>query len=875
MLTFVLNTKLSAPPLGQNLVSRPSLIQRLNEGLHRKLTLISAPAGFGKTTLVMEWLRGTSYLHAWLSLDEEDNDPARFFIYLVAALQSIGQEIGQTAQVMLQSPHPSPPDMLLTSLINDIAVVPEPFVLALDDYHLIHALPIHQQLAFLIEHLPPQMHLVIASREDPPLPLARLRARGQMMDIRQVDLAFTEKETASFLQHVGRLELSPAEIAVLHQRTEGWIAGLQLVALSLCGRDDVQRLVQSFTGSHRYILDYLMEEVFQRQSPDIQDFMLKTSILDRFTAPLCDAVTRRNDSRVVLLGLEQANLFIVPLDESREWYRYHHLFADLLRHRLQIESSEDVAHLHRRASRWYTDNGSVPDAVRHALAAQDWREAASLILRISATLLKHGEVSTLLGWFRALPDEVVRADPRLCFEYSWPLLLAEQADAAESYLVQAEQAAQDRPPFLGQIATAQAYAARIKGDGRRFVELSQRALALLPSDDWVSRSVAAMNLGMAYWYAGQLAGAERVLVEAQDASWRSGNDYASVVAQVFLCRIQAARGRLRQAAASYRGVIARGGQLPPVALAHTDLAKLLYEWNELERAADHVQRALELGRRSGNMEFEVAGLRMLALIKEAQGESEAAQRALQESSRLAQNPSISVAARSYTLAYHVLVALAGDDRETASRLAERFPKLEEVASLPDYLLLSLSLARLFLAQGRKVEAAALLRTRAERASRAGWQSAVVEMRALQALAAPAPAEALDTLAEALTLAEPEGYVRTFVDLGEPMIALLRQAASRGIAPNYVGKLLKAFRKAGEAKEPVLTPAPQTLPEPLSAREGDILRLLTDGLTNEEIARALFLSVNTIKTHLKAIYGKMGVHTRREATAEARRLHLLG
>jgi len=297
----LLTTKLFVPPRGANLVSRPSLIQRLNDGLHRKLTLISAPAGFGKTTLVTEWLSGVDLPQAWLSLDEEDNDPARFFTYLLAALRNIDLNIGQAAQAMLQSPQPPPPEAFLTSLINDIAAVPEPFIIVLDDYHLLHTLPIHQQLAFLIEHLPPQMHLVIAGREDPPMPLARLRARGQMTDIRQVDLEFTEEEAASFFRHVMCLELSSAEVAVLHQRTEGWIAGLQLVALSLRGCDDVQRLVQSFTGSHRYILDYLMEEVFQRQPSDVRDFLLKTSVLDRFIAPLCDTVTGRYDSREVLL----------------------------------------------------------------------------------------------------------------------------------------------------------------------------------------------------------------------------------------------------------------------------------------------------------------------------------------------------------------------------------------------------------------------------------------------------------------------------------------------------------------------------------------------------------------------------------------------
>jgi len=599
--------------------------------------------------------------------------------------------------------------------------------------------------------------------------------------------------------------------------------------------------------------------------------------------------------------LEHANLFIVPLDQSREWYRYHHLFADLLRHRLEIEVG-DSAPLHRRASGWYAEHGFTADAIRHALAAADWDSAASLILGVNAEMLKHGEVATVVGWFRALPEDFVRARPRLCFEYSWPLLLVEQIDAAEAYVALAEQGAQGQPALLGQIATAQAYAARIRGDGRRAVEFSQRALSLLPPDDWTSRSVVGMNLGMAYWYAGRLDGAWQVLVEARDAARRSGNSYAGAATGIFLCRTRTARGKLRQAAAGYREVIEQGGQLPIVALAHTDLAMLLYEWNDLEAAAGHARQAIALSQRAGNVELQVAGYRTLALVRQAQGDGAAAQEAIQASSRLAQHPGISQVARLVALAYQTMVSLAGEGLDAASQWVGQFPRLEAVESLFTYLYLSLAQARLLLAQGRRAEAAALLKVRYEMASRAGWQSAIGETRALQALAAPTPEEALAFLSEALALAEPEGYVRTFVDLGEPMRVQIAEwgmgngecgmgnaecglgrAQARRLGA-YVKTLLAAFEGAGgqgsggarvkEVSTAPLHPSASALVEPLSERELDVVRLLAEGRTNQEIADALYVSVNTVKTHLSSIYGKLGVNARRQAIAQARTLGLL-
>jgi LuxR family maltose regulon positive regulatory protein len=881
----LLTTKLYVPPIRPELVSRSRLIERLNVGLFgqggnfaRKLTLVSAPAGFGKTTLVTEWLSGVEHPAAWLTIDEEDNDPARFLSYLVAALQTVDPNVGQAVQAMLQSHQPTPPESLLASLINDVAAAPRPFVLVLDDYHLIRTLPIHQQLAFLLDHQPPQIHLVIASREDPPLPLSRLRARGQMVDIRQADLRFTEEEASNFLQQIMQLNLTAADVAALHRRTEGWIAGLQLVALSMQGSADVQRLVASFAGSHRYVLDYLIDEVFGRQPADVQEFLLRTSILDRFSAPLCDLVAERDDSREMLRSLEQSNLFIVPLDQSRQWYRYHRLFADLLRHRLEIELPGGIPQLHRRACQWYADHGFPTDAIRHALAASDWARASDLILSVHSFLLKRGEVSTLLGWFQQLPDEVVFANPELCLEYCWSLILTEQIDAAKPYLAQAEQVALEHEimPLLGGVAIAKAYIARLRGDNAQVIELSEQALSLLPQDELSGRSIVALNLGMAQWYRGRIQEAERALVEAQRAGRGSGNEYVRWTAVLFLSRIQIARGESRQAADSYHRMIERGGQLPIVGLAHYDLGRLSYEWNELDAAADSLGRGIEIVRRGGSVEFEAGGYSALAFIKQAQGQTSAAQAALERAAQLLENPDISPSTRLYNLASQVAVALGQGDLDAASRMVERFPSLEEAGSFPDYLLLMLARARVLLAQGQQAAAAEHLAALHGMASHAGWQSIVTQARALQALAAPTPEQALAFITEALARAEPENYVRTFVDAGEPMVTLLEETAGQGIAADYVRRLLTAFsaREYGGTRRPLPLSHPPALVEPLSDRELDVLRLLADGQTNQEIARTLCVSVNTVKTHLKNVYGKLGVSNRREAAARAKEVGLI-
>jgi len=877
-----LTTKLHAPPARPGLVPRPHLTERLNRGLAgpgdsfvRRVTLICAPAGFGKTTLVTQWLSSAPRPFTWLSLDEGDNDPARFFTYLVAALQAVDATIGQGAQATLQARRQPPTEALLTDLINDIAATPAPLALVLDDYHVIQTLSIHQQLSFLVEHQPPSLHLVIISREDPPLPLARLRARGHTAEIRQDDLRFGADETDDLLRRVMKLQLSPTEVTALHRRTEGWIAGLQLAALSLRDRDDVREFVDSFTGSHRYILDYLIEEVFQRAPDSVRDFLLKTSILDRFTASLCDAVAERDDSREMLLSLEQANLFIVPLDESRQWYRYHRLFADLLNQQLRrAEPDALVPELHRRASRWYEAEGLPGDAVRHALAASDWERAAGLILQVEEAMLMRGEVVTLLGWLRALPDEALRRHPQLTMSYSWALILTGQLDEAESTLAAAERVAQairdqdTQGALLADIAAAQAFIARTRGDDIRTIKLSQRALSLLPQENLSGRSIVALNLGIAHWSSGHLTEAERALREAEHAARRSRNDYARLTALGFLGTVQAAQGRLHEGAEWLREAIRVGGGSPPTALARDTLGALLYEWDDLEAAEKQLERGMELGARSGNVEIQIGGCRILARLRHARGDAEGALDALREAHKLARETDISPLMRARNAACHVQIALAHGDLPMAKRWAEHVTMDADVSRF--YPLLGLTPARLLLAKNEKAAAADQLEAWHETAVAAGWQFGAIEVRALQALAAPTVAEALTFLADALALAEAEGYVRTFVDKGEPMERLLRQAGERGLAPDYVQRLLGAFKRPS-------TPSrrgSQPLVEPLSERELEVLQQLAAHKMNQEIAQMLIISVNTVKTHLKNIYGKLGVHSRQEAVTKASDLDLL-
>jgi len=866
--TPLLSAKLSLPPLGRSIVPRPRLTARLDQGLTRPLTLISAPAGFGKTTLLSEWRAsraGRGFPLAWLSLDNDDNDPTRFLSYLVGALAALRGGVGETTIASLAYPLPPQLQPILINLLSDLGQSDRPFAVILDDYHVITAPQIHEALTFLLEHLPPQMHLVLLTRADPPLPLARLGARGQLVEIRAADLRFNSNEVAAFLNERMGLRLRAEDLAALEARTEGWITGLQLAALSMQGRDDVRRFVAAFTGSHRYIVDFLVEEVLNRQTDAVQSFLLQTCVLDRMNGSLCDALTERTDGQDALETLEQANLFIVPLDETRQWYRYHRLFADVLRHRLQVERAEGVPSLHRRAREWFEAEGYLTDAIQHALAGSDWDQAARLIGQASEPLLKRGEIVTLIGWCSRLPEAVLRSLPLLSISYAWALILAAQIEPAETILEHVEREAQDEPLTLGEVAAAQAYLARARGDNLGLIRKSEQALSLLPETDLAGRGLVALNLGLTYWHAGRLDDAQRVLLEAEDRFQRSGNHYGLVSARVFLARTLATRGRLRQAASMVPSLIQAGSHAPILALAHYDLCTIYYEWNDLHKAIEHLVHGMEISVHSGNAEFQNAGCILQAFLSLAQGDSAGALEAVERSHALTRDFPPAVRARS--AACHVRVALALGDREAAQRWGEQLA--ENAEAHPFYRFLGLSRPLLLIAQGRRDVAAEELEGSYAAASQAGWGYALIAVRVLQALAAGSHDRALEFLADALRLGEPEGYVRTFVDAGESLVPLLLEAARDGIHPEYAGRIVAAIK--GEGKRSVSEAL--SLVEPLSERELEVLRLVVGGLSNREIAAELVISPGTAKTHIHNVCGKLGVRNRTEAAVRAKELGL--
>jgi LuxR family maltose regulon positive regulatory protein len=871
----LLATKLYIPPVRKNLVSRPRLVRLLDEARQqdKKLTLISASAGYGKTTLVAEWLRSVEVKTAWLSLDPSDNDPARFLAYLIAALQQIDQGIGEKTRAMLQSPQPLPPEIVLTALINEIAALTASFILVFDDYHVIESMPIHLQLTFLVEHQPPQMHLVIVTREDPPLPLARLRARGQMTEIRQEDLRFSLEECTNFLQSGMGLNLSTDDIAALERRTEGWIVGLQLAALSLQGCDDqdahaASGFIQAFSGSSHYVLEYLIEEVLDRQTAEEQDFLLKTSILDRLSGPLCDAVTGHSGSSRLLDRLDHANLFIIPLDQSRTWYRYHHLFAELLRQRLHSAGTASENELHRRASQWLAAQGYLPEAIQHALAAADWDTAAALISSNTENMLRGGELSTLLGWLKALPEENICKLPQLCRDYGWALTLTGQLNAADPYLQRAEAGVEGDDALLGTIFVAQAYNLRMRGEDTRAIERAQRALSLLPPTDHLSRGLVALTLGLIHWNRGDFPQAEQAFLEVDHAAQQSHNHYARMSGLTYLAMIQAIYGHLHRAAELCRELIQLGGSSPTVAPAWIELGAILYEWNDLEQADHHLQLGIELSQHSGNIVFFSEGLRTLAILQQRRGEASAAQSTLQKSDQFISERQVTPFTRLRHAACHVQLALAQNDLDTAEHWSLQVTEPADSSLL--YPRLGLTPSRLLLAQAKKAQAAEILSGLFAHASRAGWGSGAIEVRSLQALAAATPTEALQFLEDALQKAQPEGFIRAFLDKGPPMKALLeRLKPQSGDLKGYIQTILAAF---GETRKTSQTQA--ALVEPLSEREQEVLRLVADGMSNGEIAERLIVSVGTVKTHVHSILEKLGATSRTEAAARARELQML-
>ena len=904
MTTSVVVTKLFVPPLRPNAVPRPRLIARLNEGLYHKLTLISAPAGFGKTTVISEWIADCQRPTAWLSLDPEDNDPARFLTYLIAALQTIDTEIGKGALGALQSPQPPPTASILTALVNDISATPGQFILVLDDYHLIDVEPVDRALAFLLDHVPPNLHLVIATREDPPLPLVRLRARDQLTELRAADIRFAPVEAADFLRNVMGLRLSAAEITALEERTEGWIAGLQLAALSMQGHQDVSGFIRSFAGNHRYIVDYLVEEVLQRQPAHIHSFLLQTAVLDRLHGPLCDAVTGQENGSALLEALERANFFVVPLDDQRRWYRYHHLFVDVLRAHLAAEHPEQTAMLHLRASMWYERHDFAADAIRHALAAGDFARAADLIECALPALRRSRLGDTLFGWLRALPDELIRRRPVLSVAYAWALLAGGELDAVEERLrdaerwldtttgvgerleaLQADFAVANTEEFHrlpGSIAIYRAAHAQLVGNVPASESYAEQVLALVPENDHLPRGAAAAFLGLASWARGDLEVAHRNYAAGMASLQRAGHLSDVINGSTVLAEIRMAQGRLRDAERTLELAVKSAEELGNPSLHGTvdflvRLSELRRERGDLHTATEHLLRAEELATGTGVAHDRSRWCAAMARIKEAQGDLNGALNLLDEAG--------SLAARDFLPNVRPVPALKARLWIAQGRLGEALSWARGHGLSPEddlsYLreFEHITLARVLLATNqpdrseRSIhETMGLLDRLLQEAEATGRMGSVIEILTLQALAHHAHGDlstALASLQRSLTLAEPEGFVRTFVDEGPPMVILLRAAATRGIASNYVRELLAILEEAEVNK-----PAKQGLIEPLSDRELDVLRLLGTDLSGPEIAYELVVSLNTMRTHSKNIYSKLGVNTRRTAVRRAQELGLL-
>ncbi|KEQ25692.1 LuxR C-terminal-related transcriptional regulator [Paenibacillus tyrfis] len=880
----IVSTKLYIPPPRSKAVLRPRLIERLHEGMHRKLTLISASAGCGKTTLVSEWLAGCPERAAWLSLEEADSNPARFLTYLFAALQTIGIHSGEGMVGMLQAPGPLPMETILTALLNKITAIPDRFILVLDDYHMIDSKPIDDALGFLLERMPTQMHLLITTREDPNLPLARLRVRDQLTEIRNADLRFTSHEAAEFLGGVMGLSLSEEEVALLESRTEGWIAGLQLAALSMQGHKDADSLIRSFTGSHHFVLDYLVEEVLQQQSASIQAFLLRTSILDRLCGPLCDAVLRGGTDEFLsgqetLQYLERANLFIVPLDNERRWYRYHHLFADLLRQRLYQttvgSSKRGAAELHLRASEWYEDHGLELEAFRHATAAHDVERAVRLIEGEGMPLLFRGAVAPVLNWLDSMPKEELDARPVLSVMHASALLMAGQPAGVEQKLQAAEKGlqctAQDAKTrdLIGHIAAIRATLAVNTHQEDAIIAESRRALEYLHPDNLPVRTATTWTLGYAYQLRGDRAAASQAYTEALSISRTIGHLMITMMATLGLGYIQEADNQLYTAAETYWHALQLAGDPPlPVACeAHLGLARIFYEWNDLETAMHHGQQAVQLAQQLQHTDRVVAVEVVLARLKLARGEVTEAAASLAKADHIARRQNF-VKQTPHIAAAQVLVLLQQGHVEAAARLAQKHE-------------LSASQARVHLAQGDVSAALALLEPLREQAEAKGWEDERLKITILQAVALHKHGEklkAVQLLAEALTLAQPTGCIRTFVDEGIPMRRLLREAVTHERMPEYAGKLLGEFEaeglNGGSKSGPYQVRTAKSLIEPLSVRELEILQLVAQGLSNHEISEQLFLALSTVKGYNRNIFDKLQVKRRTEAVARARELGLL-
>ncbi len=889
MPTQILTTKLYSPFPNENNVPRPRLVNLLDKGLSQRLILVSAPAGFGKTTLISDWVRKSELPNIWISLDEDDNEPTRFLTYLEASLTQVFPELDLGLQNVVFSPGLASPTILLTPFINEISALSHEFILVLDDYFFIQSNPIHEITSFLIKHLPPNMHLVIITREDPPLSLAQLRARQQIMEVRVDDLRFSIDEAKEFFSHTLGTQLSLANIRTLESFTEGWIAGLQLAALSLQGNQDTSSFIKAFADNDRYIVDYLAEEVIEKQPEVIKDFLLQTSILDRLSGDLCDAVTETKNGQNMLEAIEKSNLFIVSLDNQRHWFRYHRLFASMLRQRLMQMQPEKVAELHLRAADWFEQNQFAPESIHHALEGKDFKGAALKAERVAQGMLQKGAFGTLLGWLNNMPDELVTSRPWLSIYHALALALTRQSNKAEGRLNEAKKHynakpfAIDKEAMISHTETIQAQLALLSGDLLGAINLNHQAYKRLPENDLFLQGATLLGLGRANYLLGDFENAEQYLKEANN----KGQTFSIILAMVttyLRVRIKISLGKLK---AAHRILEASSNLMsenernssPAIGYHYLAQCELLLEENRVEEAEQYLSEAFNSVNRSGNPDMMVCYYVNLAQIQQALGDEKEAIESIETAERnIAQYGKNLYWTIPSVIAYRIqLLLIQGNFSEAAHWVNESGFSIKTELGYK-YEVENLIKARFLLSQEEQDsdEALELLNHLKQEAEDNNRLRSVIEVHILQALAYLSKDDinkALSVFSQALSLAESEGFVRLFTDKGDEISYLLQQVSEKNSSSDFVIKLQNTLQNVEEDIRPS-SKTKNHLLDALSKRELEVLQALSKGLTNKEIARKLFLSVNTVKVHTNRIYRKLGANSRTDAIAKARNLNIL-
>lgn len=897
----ILATKITIPRIRPGCLQRSRLLAALDEAILRELTLVCTPAGFGKTTLLSDWAQNADLAVAWLSLDEDDNDPTRFWRYVLAALDRV-IDVDDSVRTLVANPGRASSEGLARAFIHEVENLSEDLAVVLDDYHTVETQEIHDEMSFLLDHQPSHLRVIVSSRTDPPLPVARMRASNQLAELRASDLRLTEEESEAFLRKVWELDVTPQTTAALQARTEGWVVGLQLAALSLKDRSDREAFVEAFTGTHRYVLDYLSEEVLEAQPEPVREFLLQTSILERLSGPLCDAVTGGTKGQDMLEEFERANLFVIPLDEERRWYRFHRLFSDLLCARLEQTNPESLPELHRRAGAWYADHGLVDDAIRHALAAGEAEWAATLVDGQLEETLRRGEGVILDRWLSALPNEAVWSRPRLCLAQSEMRLHLGHLESAERLAKRAEQAfdkaaePREQMPTAGgvvagvpaAIALLRAELAAARGDAEGTASHARWALAKMTDAEHGPRLGARFLLASADWMGGRMEDAElgfgEVLVEGR----ATPESYPLMSSCFKLGRIQRVRGKLSDALQTYREGLRFAHERGHISTFHAGeaqlgIAQVLYQRNQLGDALRHVTESIELCRKVVEFQLPAWGRVCLAWIRQATGDAEGALKAMEEACAIRPVPDM-IALWNPAPSERARLLLAQGRVEEASRWTEEVGLNENdilsYAREAEYLVL----ARILLARSHPDRALPILEQLDALARSQGREESLIQIHALRSLALQAAGDqpaARTLLVRTLSLAHPQGYVRVFADEGTPMAGLLRALSGSGQdrgprmsrpVTAFRNRILRAFEPVDRATDEET--GATHLPDLLTEREVEVLRLVAAGRRNREIAEELWVAVDTVKKHISHILDKLAATNRTEAVAEAMNLGIL-